>query len=205
MNINKKQYLLMLRHILYPECLRVLTHSSLPIGLRIDFKSTEKFAGVPWSRQTNDSRVFNKKKLFLNSLNSVNIDLEEFVFEKFDFELPFYFRYVDHTILCVPLNKIQILIDSFNSFHPRLQFTYEREINDRISFLDLELIRLVDGDIITNWYKKITYSWRILNFLSFHPFSNKIAVVKNLVDRAIGLSHDSFHYETLNIIRKILF
>ena len=75
----------------------------------------------------------------------------------------------------------------------------------RISFLDLELIRLADGGIITNWYRKNTYSGRILNFLSFHPFSNKIAVVKNLVDRAIGLSHDSFHYENLNIIRKILF
>ena len=34
----------------------------------------------------------------------------EFFFEKFDFELPFYFRYVDDTILCVPLKKIQILI-----------------------------------------------------------------------------------------------
>ena len=114
-------------------------------------------------------------------------------------------RYVDDTILCVPLNKIQILIDGFNSFHPRLQFTYEREINNRISFLDLELIRLADGGIITNWYRKNTYSGRILNFLSFHPFSNKIVVVKNLVDRAIGLSHDSFHYENLNILRKILF
>ena len=49
----------------------------------------------------------------------VMVDFEEFVFEKFDFELPFYFRYDDDTILCVPLNKIQILIDSFNSFHPR--------------------------------------------------------------------------------------
>ena len=59
-------------------------------------------------------------------------DWEEFVLEKLDFELPFYFRYVDDTILFVPLHKIQILIDSFNSFHPRMQFTYEREINHRI-------------------------------------------------------------------------
>ena len=43
-------------------------------------------------------------------------DLEEFVFEKLDFDLPFYFRYVDD----VPLHKLQILIDSFNSFHPRM-------------------------------------------------------------------------------------
>ena len=51
-------------------------------------------------------------------------DLEEFVFEKLDFDLPFYFRYVDDIILCVFLHKLQIFIDSFNSFHPRMQFTY---------------------------------------------------------------------------------
>ena len=61
-------------------------------------------------------------------------DLEEFVFKKLDFELPFYFRYVGDTILYVPLHKIHILIYSFNSFHPRMQFTYDREINNRKSF-----------------------------------------------------------------------
>ena len=76
-------------------------------------------------------------------------DLEEFVFEKLDFKLPFYFRYVDDTILCVPLHKLQTLIDSFNSFHPRMQFTYEKEINNRISFLDLKLSKLANSNILS--------------------------------------------------------
>ena len=59
--------------------------------------------------------------------------------------------------------------------------------------------------IITNWYRRNRYSGRILNFLSFDPISNKISIIKNLVDRATGLSHDSFHSKNLNIIRKILF
>lgn len=132
-------------------------------------------------------------------------DLEKFVFDKLDFELPFYFRYVDDTILCVPLVKLQTVIDTFNSFHPRIQFTYEIEKNNSISFLDLELIKLQNGNIITNWFRKITYSGRLLNFFSAHPFQNKIAIIKNLVDRAICLSHESFHTQNLNIIRKILF
>ena len=51
--------------------------------------------------------------------------LEEFFFfEKMNFGLPFYFLYVNNTILCVPLHKPQILIDSFNSFHPRMPCTF---------------------------------------------------------------------------------
>ena len=75
-------------------------------------------------------------------------DLEEFVFGKLDFELPFYFWYVDDTILCVPLHKIQIFIDSFNSFHPRMQFTYEREINNTYSG------RILNFFIISSYFKQ---------------------------------------------------
>ena len=49
------------------------------------------------------------------------------------------FRYVDDTLLCVPLDKLQKLIDTFNNYHPRIQFTHEMERDNRISFLDLEI------------------------------------------------------------------
>ena len=45
----------------------------------------------------------------------------------------------------------------------------------------------------------------MLNFISNHPFQNKVAIIKNLVDRAICLSHKSFHSENLDFVRKILF
>ena len=44
-----------------------------------------------------------------------------------------------------------------------------------------------------------------MNFISNHPFQNKVAVIKNLVDRAVCLSHESFPSENLDIFRKILF
>ena len=67
-------------------------------------------------------------------------DLEKTVFERLEFVVPFYFRYVDNTLLCVPLDKSQKVIDTFNDYHPRIQFTQEVERNSRISFLDLEII-----------------------------------------------------------------
>ena len=130
-------------------------------------------------------------------------DLEKTVFERLEFVVPFYFRYVDDTLLCVPLDKLQKLIDTFNNYHPRIQFTHEMERNNRISFLDLEIIKLDNGKIVSNWYRKSTYSGRMLNFISNHPFQNKVAIIKNLVDRAVCLSHESFHSENLEVVRRI--
>ena len=42
-------------------------------------------------------------------------DLERSVFERLGFVLPFYFRYFDDTLLCVPLDKLQIVRDTFST------------------------------------------------------------------------------------------
>ena len=54
-------------------------------------------------------------------------DLERSVFERLGFVVPFYFRYVDDTLLCVPLDKLQTVIDTFNDYYPRIQITHERK------------------------------------------------------------------------------
>ena len=125
-------------------------------------------------------------------------DLERSIFERLGFVLPFYFRYVD-TLLCVPLDKLQMVIDTFNDYHSRIQFTHQMERNNRISFLDFEIIKLDNGKIVSNWYRKSTYSGRLLNLISNHPFQNKVTVIKNLVDRAVYLPHESFHSEHLDV------
>ena len=79
------------------------------------------------------------------------------------------------------------------------------ERNNRISFLDLEIIKLDNGKIVSNCYRKSTYSGRLLNFISYHPFQNEVAIINNLVDRAVCLSYEPFHSENLDVVRKILF
>ena len=64
-------------------------------------------------------------------------DSEKSVFERLGFFVPFYFRYVDDTLLCVSLDKLQTVIDSFNDCNPRIQFTHEMERNNRIHFFGL--------------------------------------------------------------------
>ena len=83
--------------------------------------------------------------------------------------MPFYFLYVDDTLLCVPLEKLQTVINTFKDYHPRIQFTHEMERNNRISFLDLDIIKLDNGKIVSNWYRKSTYL-DVGKFLFFNQY-----------------------------------
>lgn len=131
-------------------------------------------------------------------------DLENSVLNSFDFDILFYGRYVDDTFLIIPKDKLQTVFNTFNKFHPRIQFTIESEDNHQLNFLDINIHRDNQGNIFTNWYRKKSYSGRLLNYLSDHPIHQKIAIIKNLTDKAINLSHPKFHKENLKFITEIL-
>jgi len=52
-------------------------------------------------------------------------DLKRRALEIFGVEVPFYFRYVDDIAIAVHHTQLDKLLDIFNSFHPRIQFTIE--------------------------------------------------------------------------------
>ena len=123
--------------------------------------------------------------------------------DKFNCIPIFYFRYVDDTITCIKEELVQPTLDIFNSYNPHLQFTHEVEVNNSLNFLDLTLIKN-NGRIITNWFQKKTCSGRILNFHSNHSIQQKRNIVSNLIDRAMLLSHVSFHKQNIDIVKNIL-
>ena len=67
----------------------------------------------------------------------------------------FYFRYVDDTLMCVRKDSINEIFRVFNSYDENLNFTYEFEIENKLSILDIMLIK-ENGKIITNWYQTPT-------------------------------------------------
>jgi len=69
----------------------------------------------------------------------VSRDLEQIAITQLPIQLPFYFRYVDNILLTAP-EFFDYILDIFNSFHERLQFTLEINNNDRINFLDVTII-----------------------------------------------------------------
>jgi len=96
--------------------------------------------------------------------------LETKAIEKLPFELPLYRRYVDDVLLAASLDQFNIILDTFNSFHVRLQFTLEISINNRINFLDVTII-LDDQKISFDRYEKPTNTGRYINYYSQHPAS----------------------------------
>jgi hypothetical protein len=129
-------------------------------------------------------------------------DLETEVLRTLDFQVPFFFRYVDDIAMAVPRDMVNVTLDNFNSFHPRLQFTIEIG-NNRLNFLDTTII-LNERSVEFDWYHKPTFSGRYLNFHSWHPVTQKRGVVMSLVDRAFLLSHPKYHGKNLELIVSIL-
>jgi len=130
-------------------------------------------------------------------------DLEVQCLKKLDFKMHTYYRYVDDIFLVIPKTKLDSLLNIFNEYHPRLKFTCELENNNSLSFLNVSVIR-EGGKLITNWYRKPTFSGRYINFFSNHPEQYKMNTINNLVDQAILLSNERFHDTNVEIVKKTL-
>lgn len=115
----------------------------------------------------------------------------------------FYYRYVDDIILTIPANNLDKILKMFNDYHERLKFTVELERNRCLNFLDLT-IKIVNNNILIDWYQKDTCSGRVLSYFSGHPMCHKIGIIYNLTDRCLLLSHPLFYNKNIRLIIEIL-
>lgn len=126
--------------------------------------------------------------------------LEDEVFTKLNFCVPFYYRYVDDSSTGCPKDKVNYMKDVFNSLNEIIQFTIEEENERRIAFLDVLLIRDEQGFIKTDWYHKETWSGRYLNFQSCLPFSYKRNTISILTEKMYKLADVEFHDSNKTLI-----
>lgn len=137
--------------------------------------------------------------------NFVMTHLLETVIRQLEFPVPLIHLYVDDTLLALPSDKIDLVLGKLQNFNKKLKFTYEIEDNNHsIPFLDIWLTRNIDGTIITNWYTKPSASNRILNFLSNHPWHQKLSLLRNIYLKMLQLSHPKFYNENFIKIHNIL-
>ena len=72
-------------------------------------------------------------------------------------ELSFWKRYVDDTITFIKTGSAEYVLWDLNSLHPNIELTYETEVNSKLAFLDVLLLR--EGqNIITTVCRKVTNS-----------------------------------------------
>ena len=86
-----------------------------------------------------------------------------------EFKPVFYRRYVDDVFdyfeSAEHLSKFHAYL---NTCHTNLSFSFEQEINDKLSFLDVEVTRQ-QGKFVTIVYRTITFSGVYTHFDSFLP------------------------------------
>jgi hypothetical protein len=92
-------------------------------------------------------------------------------------------KYVDDLLLIIPKEEVENTLNLFNGYSKYLKFTMEPEVNGRLPYLDVELIKQNDGRILTKWYSKEMASNRMLNYKSNHPLQQKLNVASNLIKR----------------------
>ncbi|XP_055701741.1 uncharacterized protein LOC129801012 [Phlebotomus papatasi] len=106
------------------------------------------------------------------------------VLEDSPLRIGFVRKYVDDLLVSVHRDDVEALVPLFNSFHPKIQFTLEREQDGVLPYLDLSIYRDETNVLSTVWYCKPSASQRMLNYNSAHPRSTIINVGKNLINRA---------------------
>jgi len=130
--------------------------------------------------------------LLSSIIDLVMQDLVIVALESLPFNLPFYYRYVNDIILMAPMNSLNLVLQTFNSQHGRLQFIMEIEIDKKVSFLDVTFINAGDK-LMFDLYRKPFCSRRYLNYHSHYSINHKKGVIFGLTDKIMTLSHPQFH------------
>ena len=135
--------------------------------------------------------------------NIFMVELERNIIPTLSNDILLWKRYVDDTICFIKLISVNKVLETLNSYHTNIKFTIEIESENKISFLDVLLIRS-NSLISTKVYRKNTNTYIYMNWKSFSPNNWKWGTLKTLVTRAFDIcSTDEYLKEELEHIRKV--
>ena len=109
-------------------------------------------------------------------------------------KLSMWLRYVDDTFILWPHQEdVQTLLAHVNSIRPSIQFTMEKEQDNKLPFLNVLVTRTEQG-FRSSVYCKPTFTRQYLNFNSHHPYTVKKGIV-HCLHRAKTISSDTDAYQ----------
>lgn len=132
--------------------------------------------------------------------NLVLEKVEEEILNKLKDDVFVYKRYVDDVFLVVKKDSVTHILQCFNSFHHRIQFTLEQENNRVLNFLDVAVTRN-QCKLSYNWYTKPSWTGRYLNFFADLPSKYKKSTISALSSRALRLTTPQGRERQLNKVR----
>ena len=88
-----------------------------------------------------------------------------------------YYRYVDNIFVAFNSEKdCEELVNHLISLHSSLRFTFEKECDNCLSFLDV-LVEKHDTEFVTSVHRKPTFTGHYLRWNSFNTRKRKISLV----------------------------
>lgn len=112
-------------------------------------------------------------------------------------------KYVDDLFAIVKINEIDDTLKILNSFNRHIQFTMEKENENKLPYLDAIVYRR-ENILKLDWYQKSMASSRLINFHSKHPRRVIINTATNFIKRVFEISDTEFHKTNLEKIKHIL-
>ena len=101
-----------------------------------------------------------------------------------------YVRYVDDTFLLFwDESHVDLFQQYLNQQHNNIKFTVEKEENNHLPFLDVEVKRM-DTEFVTGTYRKPTFSGVYSNYRSLIPSEYKVGLITTLLYRSFELVSD---------------
>ena len=98
-----------------------------------------------------------------------------------------YYRYMDETFVVFSNeDECDLFLYSLNSLHPSLRFTFKKESNLGLPFLDV-LVEKSPSKFITSIYRKPTFTGQYLRWNSFSPRKRKTNLILTLTHRALAI------------------
>ena len=91
-------------------------------------------------------------------------------------------RYVDDILRTAKAGEVDTILLKVNQLHPKLEFTIERESEQKIAFLDLALEH-IGNRVTSSWYKKPTDTGLCLNYRACAPKKYKRNLVEGTIHR----------------------
>ena len=136
--------------------------------------------------------------------NIFMVELEKTLVPQLQDQVALWYRYVDDTFSFIKTGCVDNVLQVLNSFHESIKFTFEKEGDNSLSFLDVKVIKKSDGSFDTDIHRKQTDTNIYLNWNSFAPKTWKIGTLKGLIRRALTIcSTKEFQEKEISFLKGV--
>ena len=136
--------------------------------------------------------------------NIFMVELEKRLIPTMSEKISLWFRYVDDTFTFIKKGQVDSVVEVLNGFHEKIKFTFEKEVDGCISFLDVKVIKKSDDSFDTDIYRKKTDTNVYLSWKGFAPRPWKLGTLKGLIRRAFTVcSTDEYREKEVSFLKKV--